>query len=80
MDAVTGEVLRLLKTLKGEMLRTKHQQALHQKIQANFRERYLTPALSGGFIEMTIPDKPNSQVQKYRLTEKGNLILGKNKK
>ena len=33
---------------------------------------YIQPALKLGLIEMTIPDKPNSRLQKYRLT-----ILGK---
>ncbi len=32
----------------------------------SFRNKYLHPALEGGFIEMTIPDKPNSPNQKYR--------------
>jgi len=33
----------------------------------SFRQRYLLPALTEKLIEMTIPDKPNSRLQKYRL-------------
>lgn len=72
---VTGEVLILLKSLKGEMFRAEIQQSLRLKGLANFRACYLMPALSGEFIEMTIPDKPNSRLQKYRLSEKGRLTL-----
>jgi ATP-dependent DNA helicase RecG len=32
------------------------------------------------FIEMTMPDKPNSRLQKYRLTEKCRKLLNKLKK
>jgi len=37
----------------------------------SFRQRYLLPALQAGLIEMTIADKPNSRLQKYRLVKGG---------
>lgn len=36
-----------------------------------FRRKYIHPLLEAGILELTIPDKPNSQNQKYRLTAKG---------
>ncbi|MCG8572344.1 MAG: transcriptional regulator, partial [Spirochaetes bacterium] len=41
----------------------------------SFRDNYIHPALAAGMIEMTIPDKPNSSKQKYRLTLKGKELL-----
>jgi hypothetical protein len=51
------------------------QSALWLSDRKSFRERYLKPALADGLIEMTIPDKPNSRLQKYRLTAKGRQLL-----
>ena len=36
---------------------------------------YIKPFIEIGIMEMTQPDKPNSQHQKYRLTEKGKKLL-----
>jgi len=73
---VTGEVQRLLEALvNSPMARLEAQKSLGLKGQANFRDRYLQPALSTKLIEMTIPDKPRSSKQRYRLTEKGREWL-----
>jgi hypothetical protein len=45
------------------------------KDRTHLRERYLDPALADGVIEPTIPEKPNSRLQKYRLTAKGAALL-----
>jgi len=40
-----------------------------------FQENYLKPLIVNGILEMTIPDKPTSRLQKYRLTDKGRRFL-----
>ncbi len=35
---------------------------------------YLQPALDAGLVEMTIPDKPQSSKQKYRITAAGRAL------
>lgn len=72
---VTPQVARLLAILSSEMSRDEIQNALNLRDRKSFRVRYLAPALAEGLIEMTIPDKPNSRLQKYRLTAKGKVWL-----
>ena len=45
--------------------------AFSLKSRRRLRETYLQPALAAGLVERTLPDKPNSRLQKYRLTAKG---------
>ena len=45
------------------------------KHRKTFRVNYLQPLLEAGWLEMTIPDKPTSSKQKYRVTSKGRRLL-----
>jgi hypothetical protein len=67
--------MRLFATLIGDMSRESIQSALGLHDRKSFRERYLVPALEEELIEMSIPDKPNSRLQQYRLTDKGRALL-----
>ena len=69
---VTAQVKELIEILSKEMDRQEIQDMLGLSHREHFRLKYLKPALEQGFIEMTIPEKPSSKLQKYRLT-----ILGK---
>jgi predicted HTH transcriptional regulator len=69
---VTPQVKVLLFMLKdGDKSVVEMMERLGLKDRHNFNERYLQPALSLRLVGMTIPDKPNSRLQRYRLTEKG---------
>jgi len=72
---VTPQVGEFLAAIRGEKTREGLQAALGLSDRKSFRECYLKPALAEGLIEMTIPDKPNSRLQKYRLTDKGRQLL-----
>jgi len=72
---VTPQVGELLAAIRGEMGREELQSSLGLSDRKSFRERYLKPALADGLLEMTIHDKPNSRLQKYRLTDKGRQWL-----
>ncbi len=57
------------------MSREEIQEILKLKDRENFRKKYLKPALELDLIEMTIPDQPTNENQKYRLTDKGKKVL-----
>lgn len=72
---VTPEVKKMLYIMQGEMTRAEIQEKLGLKDEKHFRENYQQIGIKLGLIEMTIPDKPRSKNQKYRLTEKGRGLL-----
>jgi hypothetical protein len=63
--------------LHGEMKRTEIQEILGLRNENYFREAYLVPALDSGYVEMTIPEKPRSRMQRYRLSRAGAALLAR---
>lgn len=45
----------------------------------HFIKEYLKPLLEAGWLEMTVPEKPRSSKQRYRLTQKGRSVLDSGK-
>lgn len=75
-DQVTDQVAGLLRTLKtGPRNALESMAQLQLSHRPTFRANYLNPALAAGLIERTLPEKPNSRLQKYRLTPKGHDLL-----
>ena len=66
---------RLLLAISGDMSRQEVLTALGLRNLGNLRERYLKPCLHAGWIEMTIPEKPSSVNQRFRLTSAGRHHL-----
>ncbi len=76
---VTQQVKRLLDVCTGELSRADLMKSIGLKDRVSFVRIYLELALEAGYIEMTQPDSPKSQTQKYRLGQKGRAMLGGNK-
>jgi len=60
------------------MLRAELMEAAGLKDRMHFVNEYLQPALELGLIELTIPDKPRSSKQRYRLTVAGRRWIEEN--
>lgn len=71
-DQVTDQVKALLKCLGGRsMSAAECMRKLGLAHRPTFRKNYLNPALEGGWIERTVPEKPSSRLQKYRRKNDG---------
>lgn len=81
--SLTPQVTPQVKALLHAMLKNEEpfsrealQSALNLKDRKSFRERYLKPALELELVEMSIPEKPNSRLQRYRITALGKESVG----
>jgi len=73
----TMQVEQLVAVMEGAMTRDELQEKLTINNRDYFRKAYINEALNKEFIDMTLPDKPKSKNQKYRLTEKGKALQKK---
>lgn len=69
---VAAQVILILDAAaSGEKSREELQEAAGISHREHFRKAYMEPLLAVGWIERTIPEKPRSSKQKYRLTPDG---------
>jgi len=73
-EQVTDQVAALLKVCTQAMTRGELQAAVGIAHRNHFTDAYLKPAITAGLIEPTIPGKPTSSKQRYRLTSRGREI------
>ncbi|WP_367183864.1 Fic family protein, partial [uncultured Bacteroides sp.] len=70
-----GEIQTILKTCISEKSLMEIITLLHFSNRTKFRNKYINPLIEEGLLAMTVPDKPNSRLQKYYTTEKGKSLL-----
>ena len=71
---VAGQVARLIMALRGEMGRAELMDAMGLRDRSHFYRAYLQPGLDMDLVEMTLPDRPRSRAQRYRLTILGEQV------
>lgn len=72
----TIQVQSLLKIMEHNTYSVKEMmELLELKNRSYFSKEYLKPAVEMGVLEPIFPDQPKSPKQKYRLTEKGKVLL-----
>lgn len=76
---VTPQVATLLGVLasRGALSGSELRVTLGLKDRMHLHRAFIGPALAAGLAEMTVAGKPNSRLQKYRLTATGRAALPK---
>ena len=69
---VAGQVLHFCQTPRKA---SEIQESLNLRHRENFQNNYLKPLLDKSWLERTIPDKPRSRLQQYRMTAAGLAVL-----
>jgi transcriptional regulator with PAS, ATPase and Fis domain/predicted transcriptional regulator len=74
MSGLSDDQVHILKGLHTKRGITELMGIIRRANRTKFRNQVLAPLMEAGLVEMTIPDKPRSSRQQYRLTEKGHNL------
>jgi hypothetical protein len=72
---VTPQEVSVLRAAVDPSTRAVLQKSAGLRDREHFAASVLKPLLDRDLLEMTIPDKPRSSKQQYRITEKGRRLL-----
>jgi len=73
-QVITAQVAKLISIMQGELSSADILAKLQLKDKDTVLRNYIKEAINLELIERTIPDKPTSMNQKYRLTQRGHRI------
>ena len=76
-SAPSPEQLKILRKCLEEMPIKELMRTAGRLDRTKFRHQVLQPLLDNQWVEMTLPDKPTSSQQRYRLTALGKSVLMK---
>ena len=67
--------MQLLFVMSGEMTRKEIRDALELKSDSYVKQQFRDPCLEKGWIKMTMPEKPSSKKQRFRITPDGRACV-----
>jgi predicted transcriptional regulator len=73
---LSDDQVHILQSLHTKRGITELMETVRRVNRTKFRNQVLAPLMDTGLVEMTIPHKPQSSKQQYRLTEKGRSLRG----
>lgn len=74
-SALSRHQVAILRQCRTETAISELMAIAERRDRTKFRNQILKPLLEAGWVEMTQPDKPNSRLQKYRITPAGRVQL-----
>ncbi len=72
---LSQDQVEILRLCRRERTLVELMNAIGRRNRTKFRDSFIKPLLEKGFLALTIPDKPQSRLQRYRTTAHGLAVL-----